>query len=313
MRTLIRALVAGLVALAASVVVLNSESVPPVRVTATAASLVDAGLAGPAPDPGELASYEVVPAPAVRFQASAAQATTVPWVDSNGWRFQRGLRKAYYQELPAGSAALAAAEASAFGVAAVLNPKAEDVEALGAMLRFLQQHARPPLPVMANIGVVDNASPMMGEVLNLLTRRNLLYRVVDKPDPSLDLTVRIGSADFPAEAAANPHEFAQMVRAKLGDDKRLVRLYGTTTVIAHLTGDGTRARLHLLSYGRSRRGGTTLQAMRVRVLGKYTPTLAGFGTTEGATLTDIDHPGDATEFWVPSFTAYAIVDLERVL
>ena len=36
---------------------------------------------------------------------------------------------------------------------------------------------------MANIGIVDDGSPAMEEVLNMLTRRNLLYRVVTAPDP----------------------------------------------------------------------------------------------------------------------------------
>ena len=66
------------------------------------------------------------------------------------------------------------------------------------------------------------------------------------------LAGRTDACDFPAEAAANPYEFAARVRAKLGDDRRLVRLYGTSTVIARLTGDKSRARLYLLSFGSRR-------------------------------------------------------------
>ena len=33
--------------------------------------------------------------------------------------------------------------------------------------------------------------------MNLLILRNLLFRIVKSPDPSLDLTVRIGSDGFP--------------------------------------------------------------------------------------------------------------------
>ena len=69
----------------------------------------------------------------------------------------------------------------------------------------------------------------MGEVLNLLTRRNLLYKVVAAPDRALDLTVQLGHARLSRwQSAANPYEFAARVRAKLGDDKRLVRLYGAS-------------------------------------------------------------------------------------
>ena len=74
------------------------------------------------------------------------------------------------------------------------------------------------------------------------------------------MNVQLGTPDFPAEAAANPYEFAARVRAKLGDDKRLVRLYGTSTVIARLTGDKSRARLYLLSFSSRRQQDAGAQA-----------------------------------------------------
>ena len=60
--------------------------------------------------------------------------------------------------------------------------------------------------------------------MNLLTRRNLLYKVVPAPDRTLDLNVQLGTPDFPEEAAANPYEFAARVRAKLASACSLVRL-----------------------------------------------------------------------------------------
>jgi hypothetical protein len=282
-------------------------------VTSAAQALVERGLAAAAPPDVAAQGFKEVPAPGIRFVASDSQATTAPWIDSNGWRFQRGLRKAHYANLPDGSAALAAAEAFVFDVEAILNPSAADVDMLGAMLAFLNAHRQPSLPARANIGVVDDGSQEMGEVLNLLTRRNLLYRVVSGNDRSFDVTVRPGSRDFPLALARNPHEFAARVRARLGDDKRLVRLYGTSSVVAHLTGDGKRARLHLLSYsGPTRAQGRNLQPVRVRLLGNYQPT--GVAVDSGpadAQLADIDHPGNATEFSVPPFATLAIVDLVR--
>src|SRR4051794_13709169 len=62
-----------------------------------------------------LAGYEKVPPPKSTMRMSEASATTVPWVDANGWRFLRGLKKAFYPVVPAGWAALAMAEASAYG------------------------------------------------------------------------------------------------------------------------------------------------------------------------------------------------------
>jgi hypothetical protein len=161
--------------------------------------------------------------------------------------------------------------------------------------------------------VVDDGSPEMGEVLNMLTRRNLLYRVVPKGDRTFGVTVEIGSPAFPRDALTNPSDFAARVREALGDDRRSVRLYGTSTVIAHLTGDATRARLHLLSYSRNR----NQPSMRVRVLGRYRPSsVAAFGAPGGAglaALTDVRQPDNvATEFSVPAFNTIAIVDLEQV-
>ena len=207
------------------------------------------------PDGPGTAAFVTVPAPSVRMRSNEAQATTAPWIEANGWRFERGLRKVRYDKLPAGSAVSAAAESFVFGVDAILNPDPADMPELTKFLQFLEAPGARALPVMANIGVVDDKSPAMDEVLNMLTRRNLLYRVVPAPDRKLDLTVQLGSKDFPKESAQDPSDFAARVRAKLGDDRRLVRLYGTSTVIAHLTGDGKRARLYLLSYARAGRTG----------------------------------------------------------
>uniref|UniRef100_Q01TE2 Uncharacterized protein n=1 Tax=Solibacter usitatus (strain Ellin6076) TaxID=234267 RepID=Q01TE2_SOLUE len=274
-------------------------------VTPAASALVEQGLALAAPNrtPGD---FQDAPAPGVRFQPNQAQATPSPWVDSNLWRFQRGLKKANYAKLPAGSAPLAAAEAFAFHIDAILNPDPADVPELGKLLAFLKAQDQPALPVMANIGIVDDHSPAMGEVLNMLTRRNLLYRVVPAPDRGLDLTIQLGAPDFPKESARNPADFAARVREKLGDEKRLVRLYGTNTTIANLAANAKRARLVLLSYSRNR----TQPGVRVRVLGRYqSPKLAAYGTTEGALLTDIDDSGNAMEFSVPQFSTIAIIDL----
>jgi hypothetical protein len=277
-------------------------------VTSIASSLVQEGLATAAPAGADASAFQQVPPPSMRMQANESQATTAPFIESNGWRFERGLRKVNYSKLPAGSAPLAAAEAFSYGVDAILNPDPADVAELGKMLRFLKALDQPAMPVMANIGVVDDKSPEMDEVLNMLTRRNLLYRVVAAPDRKLDLTVQLGSKDFPRDAANNPSDFAARVREQLTDDKRLVRLYGANTTIAHLTGDGKRARLYLLTYGRSR----SQQGLRIRVLGRYTPSnFAAYGIAEGARLLDIENPGDnTTEFSVPAFNLIAVVDLE---
>src|SRR5262249_22271020 len=143
---------------------------------------------------------------------------------------------------------------------------------LTKFLGFLKSQKHDYLPAMANIGIVNDKSPEMNEVLNMLTRRNLLYRTVTAPDRKLDLNVQLDSKDFPRDWAQDPSDFATRVRAKLSDDRRLLRLYGTSTMIAHLTGDGKRARLYLLSYsrggGRNQDGEAASQSIRIRLLGQ---------------------------------------------
>src|SRR5262249_8200620 len=157
--------------------------------------------------------------------------------------------------------------------------------------------------VKANVGVIDDGSDAMGELLNMLTRRNLLYRVLSRPDRTLALNVELGSADFPKEAASNPSEFAARVRAKLADDRPLVRLHGTTTVIAHPPGDGRRRRLSLLAYGRGR----MQDALRVGLLGRYRPVaFAAYGAPADSKIEDVEHPNRATELTVPAFSRICI-------
>src|SRR6185503_19365540 len=162
-------------ALIAASAIAHSRTVARIFVTGAGARLVEQGIAGAAPS--ETSGFQEVPSPGVRYLPNVARATNVPWIDSNGWRFARGLRNANYAKVPAGSAALAAAEAFVFSIDAIVDPDPKDVEDLGAMLRFIRSQAAPPMPELVNIGVVDDGSPVMGEVLNLLTRRNLLFRV----------------------------------------------------------------------------------------------------------------------------------------
>ncbi len=261
--------------------------------------------------PADAATFPDVPAPSLQPMPNDgyAQVTLAPWVQSNGWRFMRGQQRAAYKTIPRGIAPLAAAEAFAFSVDAILNPDPADAQELGNMLRFLKAHPQPPFPPLANIGVIDDGSPAMGEALNMLIRRNLLYRVVKQPDRALDLTVQVGSKDFPRESLANPSDFAARVREKLTDDKRLVRVFGANTIVARLAGDGRKARLVLVSYARNRNH----QDVRVALLGKYTPSaFALYGAPGGTTLVDVAQAGKMTEFAIPAFNTIAIVDLDVV-
>jgi hypothetical protein len=249
--------------------------------------------------------YTKVPPPNIRMRMNEASATTVPWIDSNASRYMRGVKKAFYAKLPAGSAPLAAAEAFAYGIDAILEPAPDDKQALDTMLEFLRRVDAHRMPMLANIGIVDDGSPEMAEVLNLLSRRNLLYRVVTAPDPKLDLNIRIGSEQYPRDAVKNPNDFAARVREKLTDDKRLVRLFNTYTVIVNLTGENGRARLHVLNYARR-----PAKDIRVRVLGEYKQVKLHEAADATMAAQDVIVADRGTEFTIPQIATYAVIDLE---
>jgi hypothetical protein len=250
------------------------------------------------------AARRMATAPGILVQADRASATRSPWIDANGWLFRRFPTERYDYQVPAGKAALAAAEAFAYGVDASLAIEPGDLAALGAMMGFLAQVPPTDLPDVADLGVVDAGGAIMGEVLNLLTRRNLLFRLVPAASAEFPLTIRIGPGDYTLEEAADPSAFALKIRRKLTDAKRSVRLFGSEAVIARLTAHGGRARLHLLNYG-----GREIEGLRVRLRGAYAVAdtrVAGHGR-----VAPTDHvvADGATEFSVPRLPVYGVVDL----
>jgi hypothetical protein len=251
----------------------------------------------------DLSSYEKLARPGVEYRPDVASATRAPWVTSNGWRLLRGGAKPVYYDAGKGGAALCVAEASAYGATVLVRVDPGDLDLFGAMLRFLKRMDAPALPVQSNIGFIDDGSPEAGEVMNLFTRRNMLFRIVAAPDANLDLNVRLGAPEYPRGAAANPSEFASMVRRKLTDEKRLLRIYGSDVVIARLTGDRSQARLHLLNYG-----GKTVEGLRVRLLGEYRNAKLSMPAGD-AKVSDLVAAGGSTEFTIPTLDTYAIIDL----
>jgi hypothetical protein len=254
----------------------------------------------------DAARFIKLPVPGVQYRMDVASATSVPWIDANGWRFERDGRHRYYYDVPHEKATLAAAEAYAYGVEAVVHSDSQDLAAFGRMLAYLRSVDGTELPGLANIGIFDDGSEETGEVLNLLARRNLLFHVIRQPDQKYDLIVRIGSKDFPKAEAADPAQFASLVRRKLTDEKRLARLYGSDVVLLRLAGDGAHVRVHLINYS-----GRKVEGLRVRVRGEYAQgTLAAFGV-EKAALSDYSAADGGTEFTIPEMNVYAVVDLKK--
>jgi len=264
-----------------------------------------AGFSATPMTPKELASREALPTPGTTARVGVASPTRSPWVNASGWRFTKSPGGKYAYDLPAGKAALAAAEAFAYGADAVLKVNPADLKNLGGMLTFLAGLPDVDLPPVADFAVVDDGSAITGEVMNLLARRNLLFQAVQKPSPRFRLNVAVGSPAYPLEEAADPNAFAQKIRGQLTDEQRSVRVYGSEVVICRLTGDAGRVRLHLINYG-----GRELEGLRVRVRGAYRDGEAHVAGAGRLPLQDYAVADGATEFSVPRIATYAVIDLK---
>ena len=175
----------------------------------------------------------------------------------------------YFEERAPARRVLAAAEAFAYGADLVLAIDPADLAAARRGARAssaaLPEGARRGL---ADLAVVDDGSLAAGELMNLLARRNLLFRPVSRPAPGA-AAQRSSSASkqYPKAEAGNPDALALKIRAQLG---------GRAALAAHLRERGrarpasraTRAglRLQLLNYG-----GREIEGLRVRLRGEWTP------------------------------------------
>jgi hypothetical protein len=229
-------------------------------------------------------------------------------VIANGWQFLRQPDAQFYYDVPGPAAALAAAEAFSYGMHAAIRTDEQGLGPLGRMLALLKSVAGDGLRPMANIGFIDDGSAESGEFMNLLIRRNLLFKIIKSPDSQLDLTVALGTPDYPRSEAANPSLLAEKVRAHLTDEKRLLRIYGNEVVVGRLLGNGAPARLLLINYGAAR---GAVSGIRVRVRGIYPHQRAVQFDAPVVTLQDAGVQEGATEFTLPELKTFAVIDLER--
>lgn len=253
---------------------------------------------------GELAGRERLLTPQIQQRINVASPTRVPWVDANGWRLLRKPSGQYLYDLTANRAALAAAEAFVYNADAVLKIAASDLAELGKSLAFLRSLPSDEMPSMADLVLIDDGSTATGEVMNLLVRRNLFFRLESQPSPLYGLNVKIGTREYPLDEAADPSALAQKLRRQIGDAKRAIRIYGSEVVIARLQSDSTKVRLHLLNYG-----GRDIEGLRIRVRGKFAKGEANvFGLGRSA-LEDFIVADGATEFTIAKMGNYAMVEL----
>ena len=238
--------------------------------------------------------------PRVNYRANEASATRSPWIDSNGWRILRTPSGTFTYQVKGETAALAAAEAFTYGTGATITTDTAGSDAFGRMLEFLKIIPSAVLSPVADFGVVDDGSNQTGELLNLLTKMNLLYKIEKSPSRDFRLNVHLALKDEAQTASALAHR----IRSQIGDGERSLRIYGSEVVIGRLMGGAGQARVFLLNYA-----ARPVLGLRVRVRGSYTK-----GELRVSGMTD-QHPADwaqdtkATEFTIPELRVYAVVDL----
>ena len=249
-----------------------------------------------------------LPAPSVQFRVNEASATRSPWVNANGWRYLRYAGSKFYCDAPGKAAALAAAEAYTYGAGTLIHTDTDGLRPLGQMLQFLGSLPHVDLPAVSDIRFLDDGSAPSGELMNLLIRRNLLFRIARPGESLTGLVVQLGSKEYPKSEAANPSLLAEKVRANLTDEKRSLRIYGSEVVIARLLAQNGSARLFLINYEYGHR---TVEGIRVRVSGDYARHSVSAYDAPGRSLTDYGMKSGATEFTLPELKTYAVVDLRR--
>jgi hypothetical protein len=252
-----------------------------------------------------------LPPPGVAFRMNVASASRVPWVNSNGWRLMRWPQRHFHYNVDANTAPLAAAEAFCYNTLAVLQTDQNGLQPLATMLHFLSTLPPDAGDPVADIGFIDDGSPVDAEVMNLMVRDNLLFRILRSPEPGYKLIVQVGSDEYSKEEAKNPDLLVHKIRYNLTDARRTIRIFGTSVVLARVTAHGQHTRIQLLNYGASR--GMQVGAFRVHILGRYQKAqLRSYGDAD-LKLADYEIGSNETEFTIPELKTYAVVDLTRSL
>ncbi len=258
-------------------------------------------------DAADLAARELLATPGVLRGQRVASATRTPYIVSNGSRVRRAPDTRYRYMLPVERAAVAAAEAATWSADAVLQLEAPgDLAPLGQVHQFLRTLPDRDLPHMADFAMVDDGSDEAGEVMNLFTRRNLLYAIVEAPSDRFPLNIRLGTPEFPRMSTADPSAFALRVRRRIGDEQRSLRIYGSEVIIARAGAGDDGARVHLINYT-----GREVFGLRVRLRGVYEPEAAYVLGVEQTALEDVAVVDGFTEFSIPQMGLFAVVDLRK--
>lgn len=249
-------------------------------------------------DGGDASRFEKVPPPRVQYRMNMATATQSPWVDSNIWTYRRAPEKKYLCDVRKASVVLAMAEAYSQNVDVALEITPEQKKDFERMTEFLKSLPQGPRAKWVNFAVADDGSEEAGEALKLLSRRNLLYAKDARNAVKLSLNKEI----------LDPYQFAVDVRDKLGDEKRLIRLYGSELAIAEVAKEGSRVRIYLVHYGER-----SVEGMRVRIKGSYPAAKIKtylFGV-DPSPVSEVVQSGGFTEFSIARAATFSVIDLSN--
>lgn len=277
------------------------------RVAAPAKVAAELRLAGVTVEVVDPAGVVKLPEPGVLFRRGDAAATQRPWVNAAGWEMLRHPEKRYFYDEVGEKGPLAVVEAFAFGGEAMVRTKPSDLTEMADLLRFLKQLGAGEAGGPVDFVLVDNGDESLPEVMNLMARRNLQFRVAGREAAKKEggvKVVEIGSAKYPKESAADPYEFALKVRREIPEPERVLKVYGSELVVGRVTGGPAGLRVHLINYGRAR-----IEGLRVRVKGKYKAGELKEPEAGAAGLQDFGNASGGTEFTVPSMRTYAVIDL----
>jgi hypothetical protein len=131
---------------------------------------------------------------------------------------------------------------------------------------------------------------MTGELLNLLTKMNLLYKIDKVRDPRLPVNVTPQPED--------PNLAAHKIRSQIGDENRSLRIFGSQVVLGRLLESPGKVRVFLLNLGTH-----SIFGLRVRLRGRF---------QESDAVTNLTQDGPFTEFSVPEVETFAVIDLATV-
>jgi hypothetical protein len=268
-----------------------------------AALLLPSLLTGSATPPADAVQLNE---PKVQYRNNEASATRSPWIDANGWRILRASGRTFVYKVKGEAAALAAAEAFTYSAGALISADAPGEDAFGRMLGFLKTIPPADLAPVADFGVVDDRSDATGELFNLLTRMNLLYKIEQNPDRNFHVNVRVGTKEYPAKEAQNPSFLAHKIRSQIGDDNRSLRVYGSEVVVGRLMAGSGNGRLFLINYA-----ARPALGLRVRVRGSYAKGDMRMPGSADSHPADWTQDGPFTEFSIPELRLFAVIDLSR--